>query len=285
MDGTALKDLLKRSTILYFAYGLIRRVTFECSMLYSQIAHWLTRSAHSEELPLPPPRLRFWVHGNKDVDSFIRGGENSFNDIRSILASQGKWDADNLKLLDFGCGCGRVLRHFVREKPGFSYFGTDISPTCINWCKKHLGLNGTYTVNAPNPPLTFEDETFDVVIANSIFTHLNESHQKNWLRELSRVLKFNGVAIFSVHGEQVWANNPALSVRTKKQIVDEGFLFFVNSVGIRNFAGFPAYYQTTFHSKDYIEREWSKYFSIIEFREFGIERYQSIVVLTKQQTK
>src|SRR5688572_1783958 len=40
---------------------------------------------------------------------------------------------------DFGCGCGRIARQLLQQKPRpKKYVGIDLHPGMINWCKKFL---------------------------------------------------------------------------------------------------------------------------------------------------
>jgi spermidine synthase len=45
---------------------------------------------------------------------------------------------DLKKILDFGCGCGRVTRWAADSLPNSQIFAVDIDPDVINWCKKEL---------------------------------------------------------------------------------------------------------------------------------------------------
>ncbi len=279
-NSTTLRERLRENPIAYFVYGILRRLIFEFSMTVSQLVHLTKDSTGEDGLPLPPPRLRYWVHGDKDIRSFMNGGEHVYRDVDSILSARENSTAVDLKFLDFGCGCGRVLRNFFTKSPNHRYWGSDLDHACIAWCQQHLGDRGDWRVNEAEPPLSFASDFFDVVVANSLFTHIDERMQLLWLEELSRVLKPGGIAIFSVHGEQVW-RQPGFDEGIKKQILQDGFHFLVNNIGIRNFAGFPDFYQTSFHSRQYVGSVWSEYFKILDYIESGVEAHQSLVVLTK----
>ena len=64
-------------------------------------------------------------------------------------------------------------------------------------------------------------------------------------------------------------------------IHERGFMFFTWSSGKLKVDGFPAFYQTAFHTKDYVYNQWSKYFEIVDYVERGIGNYQDAVVLRK----
>ena len=45
--------------------------------------------------------------------------------------------------------------------------------------------------------------------------------------------------------------------------------------------GLPDYYQTSFHTEDYIKKEWSRYGEVLAIREFGFEG-QDVAVIQKR---
>jgi SAM-dependent methyltransferase len=101
-------------------------------------------------------------------------------------------------ILDFGCGCGRVIRHWAGLAA--RVHGVDFNPRPVAWCRRHLPF-ASFKVNHLRPPLDYEDGQFHLY-ALSVFTHLPEELQKPWLRELCRVTAVGGHIILSVHGER-----------------------------------------------------------------------------------
>jgi trans-aconitate methyltransferase len=71
-------------------------------------------------------------------------------------------------ILDFGCGCGRTIRHFRTLKKAKLY-GTDINPKLVDWCSRNLPF-GRFGINPLRPPLVYPAEAFDLVYAFSVFT-------------------------------------------------------------------------------------------------------------------
>ena len=100
-------------------------------------------------------------------------------------------------VLDFGCGCGRVLRHWHRFRGRLS--GTDYNPALVGWCARHLGF-AEFQLNGLAPPLVYPDEAFDLVYALSVFTHLPAALQEPWMDEMSRILTPGGHLVISTHG-------------------------------------------------------------------------------------
>jgi SAM-dependent methyltransferase len=144
-------------------------------------------------LPLPPARLRLMVAGVPGAEWFVAGGRAAAQSIRDAvpvpLESMGS-------ILDFGCGCGRVIRWW-RELPT-EIHGSDFNPTLVRWCRENLPF-GEFEVNGAEPPLPYADDSFDLVYALSVLTHLPVETQRRWLDELARVAQ--AWVLVSIHGE------------------------------------------------------------------------------------
>ena len=149
-------------------------------------------------LPLPPPKLLFRVTGTTETTRFVEGGRLTEESIRAALARAGA-PLDSLEaILDFGCGCGRVLRRWHGLDARIC--GTDLSKSAIKWCRAHLPFVEV-DVNGLEPPLTYGDASFDLVYAMSVLTHLPVKTQLAWRDELGRVLRPGGHLLLTVHGE------------------------------------------------------------------------------------
>jgi ubiquinone/menaquinone biosynthesis C-methylase UbiE len=147
---------------------------------------------------LPPPLLRVKVAGTADRSAFLAQSTEDAKAIREALGASGKPIEEVKSLLDFGCGCGRVLRQWS-SLPATDVHGTDYNPRLIAWCRENL-LFATFGVNGLAPPLAYEDERFELVIAISVFTHLTADLERRWIAELHRVLAADGRLLVSTRG-------------------------------------------------------------------------------------
>jgi SAM-dependent methyltransferase len=116
--------------------------------------------------------------------------------IRKHLAN------DPLKVCEWGCGPGRVIRHLrgALADRTVELFGTDYNPASVAWCRTHLpGVE--FRHNGLEPPLPFESGTLDVLYAISVFTHLSAEGHSRWIDEIFRVVRPSGIVIFTTHGD------------------------------------------------------------------------------------
>jgi SAM-dependent methyltransferase len=150
-------------------------------------------------LPVPPPRLRVEVAGTAGLEWFLDSGRQQAEIIRSAAERNGAPLESAGSLLDFGCGCGRVLRHWA-EVEGPEIHGSDYNERLVGWCAANLPFV-TASVNELTPPLRYEDEQFDLVYAISVFTHLPHDLERAWIDELSRITAPGGLLLLTTHGD------------------------------------------------------------------------------------
>jgi len=223
---------------------------------------------------LPPALLRFKVRGSPSGDDFARIGQSCAADIDSALAGCGVSLATCRAILDFGCGCGGVLMWLYDRVPAAAMTGTDIDVQAIDWCRAHLPI-AQFDVNGALPPLPYRDASFDLVYAISVFTHLDETYQHRWLAELKRIIEPGGVCLLTLHGPDSWSE---MTDADRTTLASDGFLF-VTTHATRQL--FPAWYQTAFHTRTYVEATFSKYFDILAFTPRGMVGHQDVVVLRR----
>jgi SAM-dependent methyltransferase len=119
--------------------------------------------------------------------------------IRRIVAGAGV-ELDSLDaILDFGCGCGRVARHWAGLE-STEIHGCDYNPRLVEWCRRNLPFVDART-NELEPPTPYQDMRFNLIYAISILTHLTEPVARRWLAEWRRILRPGGVLLFSTHGD------------------------------------------------------------------------------------
>ena len=181
---------------------------------------YLDKTNHSfdgEGRPVPPAMMRFRVGETTAAEVYLAVGRNIVNDIEIALGSIGRRLEDFKSILDFGCGCGRTIMWLQERSVSAAISGTDVDEASIRWCAAHLPF-ATFSVNAPDPPLAYQDCSFDLIYGISVLTHLEEARQFRWLTELHRVLKPNGLLLLSVHGADSWHGLPKLIFRNYKPI-------------------------------------------------------------------
>jgi SAM-dependent methyltransferase len=113
------------------------------------------------------------------------------------------------RVLDVGCGAGRVALPLMNYLDGGSYEGMDVHPEAVNWCRQNLtARDSSFRFQAVpvrsewfNPwgseeperfEFPFDDGEFDFAFGVSLFTHLLRPGTERYLAEIARVLKPSG---------------------------------------------------------------------------------------------
>jgi SAM-dependent methyltransferase len=200
MNEPAHWGLRRRILNLLDTLHLARPAVHTYELLLAARSRFGSGAESTDGLPLPPASLRAQI-GPRHADAafFLRSGKQHADLVRDVLREQGAEIEDLGALLDWGCGCGRVLRQWS-GLPGARVFGCDINPKMVQWCAANLDF-AEVSVTELEPPLPYADSTFDLIYAFSVFTHLSEQLQQEWMSECLRVLRPGGYLLISTMGE------------------------------------------------------------------------------------
>jgi SAM-dependent methyltransferase len=126
-------------------------------------------SAEAMSLPDPGEELIARVAGSSDRAWFFSSGRESVGELKRTLAIAGRTLDSFTSILDFGCGCGRMLLWMKELGSTSMLYGTDVDAEAIAWCHEHIPY-ARVTVNDADPPLPYPDGAFDLVFNHSVFT-------------------------------------------------------------------------------------------------------------------
>jgi ubiquinone/menaquinone biosynthesis C-methylase UbiE len=186
-----------RAKALYLAKALARRVLFAPSDLVRRMRRRGTD-------PVPPRGLSFIGEG----DFLATGREflGHFTDLGGLGPSD--------RVLDIGCGIGRMAIPLTGYLEAGSYAGFDVGRGMIRWCRRNITprhpefefewapvQNAKYnpfgTLSASEFRFPHPDSSFDFVFATSLFTHLVAEEVSHYLGETARVLKPGGTCLLT----------------------------------------------------------------------------------------
>lgn len=226
----------------------------------------------TDGLPLPPAHLRTLAAGTADPRWFLESGRRTAEIIRTATARHGLPLDSVACMLDFGCGCGRVLRHW-KDLPGPEVHGAEPNPRLARWCVRNLPF-AHISRSPPLPPVPYESRSFDFIYAISVFTHLTEGAQLLWVEELRRLLRRCGLLLVSTHGDRyVERLTPA-----ERRSYDEGRLV------VRRPKASGTNLCSVFHPRAYIEGRFFAGFDVLELTTGGLDQgtpEQDLVLLRK----
>lgn len=151
----------------------------------------------------------------------VGGGDPIINgDLNFALLDRLLSLSPDMRVLDFGCGCGRLalpLLEYLNDSG--HYLGIDIIQELVQFCRQEIAphysnseflqlaaSNSHYKKWLSNsvPPEfgiktmdSVADASFDLAVAFSVFTHLKLLQVDEYLRHFSRILRPGGQLVFS----------------------------------------------------------------------------------------
>lgn len=189
-----IQSFLRRS---YYRFPILRK------MYYLPNDLWTILTGKRNDAT--PPRSKIFV------------GDGNFNEIGkdflSYFIDLGKLKSDE-KVLEVGSGIGRMALPLTAYLTEGEYEGIDIVKSGVDWCNKNISSkhinfkfhladikNKVYNpkgqYDASQYKFPFADSHFDFIFLTSVFTHMLPSEVKNYISEISRVLKKNGRAFIT----------------------------------------------------------------------------------------
>jgi SAM-dependent methyltransferase len=252
----------------------------------------MTLTLADDRPPVPPADLILRVTTSFDRQeievertSFDLAGLEHLRSFERGLAAVGHSLEQFDRLLDFGCGCGRFLRHLGPLSESLEVHGTDIDAEMIAWCEANIPY-ASFTRAPDEPPLSYPDQHFSLVINHSVFTHLDERHQDLWLSELQRITRPGAILLLTVEGSATWSRTVEASARVgedterwRAELESRGILFIPDD----HFVGstHPDFYHSTIHAPWYVFEHWTRFFELAAYIPHGSDS-QDLVVLRRR---
>jgi len=157
-----------------------------------------------------PSTVLMGSSGTPDIGTFLAVGSVWAQIVTHFMPS-------GATILDIGCGCAKTARFLAPDPRVDSYLGFDPMRDCIDWSNRFVKpraqgrfsfeyvdlysseYNPDGVIQAEEFCFPTTDNSIDLAIGASIFTHLLEPVACRYLKETGRVLKPGGRAVFSLH--------------------------------------------------------------------------------------
>lgn len=171
----------------------------------------LLRLPYPEFRGLPPNRYRVRVGiGNRvffNQASFLAYGASTWT---GLLAE--RWAEGGSNILDVGSGCGRTA-YALKASSTFNgtYTGIDVDREMVEWCQSNFPnerfafvhadvYSSVYNPGGRREPYAFPipDGSQDLVMSQSLFTHLLQEDLEQYVNESRRVLRPGGHMVMTV---------------------------------------------------------------------------------------
>ena len=244
-------------------------------------------------VPVPPVELMGNVISAADgVDFLQESGLSEARQMFALLAEGGFSPSSGGNLLDFGCGCARILRFMARIADSVVLHGADPDREAIAWCRANLDYSRFEQLPA-FPPSAYAPATFRAVYAYSVFTHLEERLHRAWLEELHRITEPGGILVLTTAGRRCVSEilgpraaqfpfPTAAQLRQAQPRLEAGeYLFFPYDFAVKTLPTEMApQYGMTFMYPEYIRHHWTDLFELVAAHE-GPSGWQDYNVLRR----
>jgi SAM-dependent methyltransferase len=189
------------------------------------------------------------------------------------------------RVLDYGCGWGRLMRLFYKYVPAHRLFGVDPNEMILKICRE-TGMRGSFARCDYIPKrLPFGEIRFDLIYSFSVFTHLSERTHKAVLDVLHSRLADDGVLVLTTRSRAFWDIQTGLTPQRRQELLLEheskGYAFSPGNIGPID--GEITYGETTI-SRAYMDRNWQAW-EILEGDWNHSSPYQLVWVLQKRAPK
>ena len=247
-NKTKLSNLLRRFKLIFVADKI--------NYYVNQFKNKSKNKKFIQENPdvLLPPDYLIYESFHLDYYHYYNGGKKTAVWLSNKFSNFIK--NENIKILDWGCGPARVVRHFPNILPSAEIYATDYNPQSIEWNRANI-KSVNFNLNFLEADLPYENNFFDVIYGISIFTHLSEEKHYEWAKELTRILKPGGILFLTFQGE---AFKQRLS-ESEIKVFDKGKIVVRDKVkeGHRTFSAFhpDAFVVRLFKDLDVVEHNKS----------------------------
>ncbi|MHB8872545.1 MAG: class I SAM-dependent methyltransferase [Myxococcaceae bacterium] len=225
-----------------------------------------------------------------------------FKIAKAACAKHGHPLSKSTRMLDFGVGWGRICRMFMKDVPADNIVGVDVNEDILSTCRSIVPY-GTFMQCANGQPLSLPAGGLDLAVAFSVFSHLPEKNHWHWLRELHRVLKPGGTAVFTTLAPNFlsmctaaagdpesndWNRNLAKLVtgsypNWKKELTKfdpKAFFYLPSGGGLKNLE--PENYGWAMIQRGYAEKNWRELFEVSDYLDDASNIKQAVFVLRKR---
>jgi SAM-dependent methyltransferase len=154
---------------------------------------------------------------------FVRSASYNFTKIsgRSL---------DHQRILDFGCGYGRIARLMYYFTSEDRFYGVDPWDRSIQICNDD-GLTSNFYVSEYLPnKLPLPEVRFDFIFAFSVFTHLSQRATAACLKTICGYIEPDGVILITIRPIEYWdvdinAQSLGAIEQMKRSHIENGFAF------------------------------------------------------------
>jgi SAM-dependent methyltransferase len=201
------------------------------------------------------------------------------------------------RVLDFGCGWGRMLRCYLRDVSARNLHGVDVDEKMVDLCRSLYGGLPHFDVVPAHPPAATIAGPYDIIYLYSVLSHLNVEYHLAWVNELARALNPGGLLLATTQSRTFIDFCASLRTRDSESLGSDWHRALARSFMDREaaLADYDAgkflhsptgggdsrpsdFYGESVVPRGFIEAHWPKTLRLIDFRDDPAFLSQALIV-------
>lgn len=231
-------------------------------------------------LPGLPPRAIQEKWNGASGPALAAQSVSFYSKLKELQDRFGKGALADARVLDVGCGWGRLTRMFSRDVEPGNLFGCDPVEEILDACRES-GVPAELARSEFLPERLPFDSTFNLIFAFSVLTHVSERAASAVIGAASKSLEPGGLLVFTIRPISYLEVNPLMAPAAER--VGEPYLFVPHPVEDHpQFDGEEMNYGESIVTLPWIRDNWSDEFEITDVAVMTADIYQVVVTLRKR---
>lgn len=235
---------------------------------------------------VPEPALQEMWNGRSGLHLAAQS-KAFYAKLRSAFERHGPQPLAEATVLDFGCGWGRLTRYLARDVAPGHLFGCDPAQGILDRCRE-FGVPARLARSDFLPTRLPFEETFDLIFAFSVFTHLSEEAHQRCLEAIRESLAPGGILVLTIRPPAYAEVNPELQALLDEPpdrgLIGERYLFAPHAAvpaHLRLAQTSEMHYGEAALTLDYVRRHWTHLFELLDVQLSVEDPFQVFLVLRR----
>lgn len=236
---------------------------------------------------LPDPALQQMWNGTSGT-ALAAQSVCFYRKLKEMQGRFGRRGLDRARVLDFGCGWGRLTRMLARDLEPGRLFGCDPVDDILDVCRKSRVPADLARSEFLPESLPFSKK-FDLVFSFSVFTHISEAAHMASLEAIHGGLKKDGLLVVTVRPPAYLDFNPlmapaaaALGPDRDRALEGPRYIFAPHEAdGHPQFGGDEMSYGETVITLPYVREKWAPMFELLDVSVLTGDMYQVALTLRR----
>jgi SAM-dependent methyltransferase len=223
-----------------------------------------------------------------DDESTVQLMRSFYRRLKQAWAEHGTGELPSAKVLDFGCGWGRLTRMLARDVDPGNLYGCDPVESILDTCRQN-GVPAELARSEFLPESVPFETRFNMVFSFSVFTHISERAHLASLKAIHDSLEPGGLFIATIRPPSYLDLNPlmkpaleGLPSDRRPALAEPLYLFAPHETeGHPQFDGEQMDYGEAVITLPYVRNEWAQWFDLLDVAVMTGDMYQVVLTLRK----